>query len=303
MIFNEIYGCYYNAVAEVLKLAIKNELTENKMTETVFEKAFSESFLTIIPSLKDEKWQLLNHDLTTPLRHEPTLPLTELQKRWLKAVSLDKRVKLFGLDFGFLDNIKPLYTPEDFVAFDRYLDGDDYENDAYIRNFRMILDAIKNRKKLEIRYYSAKGGFRVYRCDPYRLEYSEKDDRFRVLLRSCRFATMLRLDGIESCKVIGDAFRENESEVLQNSEYIVLTLTNERNTLERVMLHFAHFQKEAQRLDNGKYQLKIFYDCSDETELVIRVLSFGPFVEVTEPQRFRDLIIERLKKQIELRKL
>ena len=33
---------------------------------------------------------------------------------------------------------------------------------------------------------------------------------------------------------------------------------------------------------------------SDETEVVIRVLSFGPRVEVLQPQSFVDLIKERL---------
>ena len=41
----------------------------------------------------------------------------------------------------------------------------------------------------------------------------------------------------------------------------------------------------------------IKYDKDDETELVIRVLGFGPMVEVIEPDGFRNLIIERLKKQ------
>lgn len=300
MIFNEIYGCYYNAVAEILKLAVKNELTEKAIREIVRKKAFSESFLTVVPAMKNEKWQLLHKDLSTPLQHEPTLPLTELQKRWLKAVSLDKRVKLFGLDFGFLDGVTPLFTPDDFFVFDRYLDGDDYENESYIKNFRTILAAIKNRRKLSIRYHGSKGSDRVFKCDPYRLEYSEKDDRFRVLIRSCRFATMLRLDGIEKCEDIGEAFPGNDREVLKNDQYLVVSLTNERNTLERVMLHFSHFKKEAEKLDNGKYRLKIYYDSSDETELVIRVLSFGPFVEVTEPLRFRSLITERLENQKKL---
>jgi predicted DNA-binding transcriptional regulator YafY len=59
----------------------------------------------------------------------------------------------------------------------------------------------------------------------------------------------------------------------------------------------APTKKEAERLDNNKYKVKIYYDSSDETELVIRVLSFGPLVEVVEPQCFRNLIIERLLSQ------
>jgi predicted DNA-binding transcriptional regulator YafY len=41
----------------------------------------------------------------------------------------------------------------------------------------------------------------------------------------------------------------------------------------------------------------IHYQQEDETELVIRVLSFGPFVRVAEPDHFVNLIRERLVSQ------
>ena len=43
MLFHEIYGCYYNAVAEILHQAVNGELTEKGMQKIVTEKAFSES--------------------------------------------------------------------------------------------------------------------------------------------------------------------------------------------------------------------------------------------------------------------
>lgn len=60
---------------------------------------------------------------------------------------------------------------------------------------------------------------------------------------------------------------------------------------------FAHFEKEAQRLDEKHYRVTINYRQDDETELVIRVLSFGPFIKVTEPERFVGLIKKRLEMQ------
>lgn len=297
MLFHEIYGCYYNAVAEILRQAVNGELTEKEMRRIVSEKAFTESFLTVIPSLKDEKWQLLKNDLSTPIKNEPSMPLTDLQKRWLKAISLDPRVKLFDAEFSFLDGVEPLFTPDDYTVFDKYSDGDDFENENFINVFRTLMYAIKNNKKVKIDYHGAKGTFRIFVGDPYKMEYSGKDDKFRVLVRSCRNGPMLRVDGIESVTIIGDAFAENTREVLESTEHITLELFDHRNALERVMLHFAHFKKEAERIDDERYRIKIFYDGSDETELVIRVLSFGPFVEVTEPQNFRNLIIERLKRQ------
>ena len=40
MLFNEIYSIYYNAVAEILKYAIKGELDNEKLMDIVSKKAF-----------------------------------------------------------------------------------------------------------------------------------------------------------------------------------------------------------------------------------------------------------------------
>lgn len=83
---------------------------------------------------------------------------------------------------------------------------------------------------------------------------------------------------------------------------VILEIYDERKAMERVMLAFAHFEKSAVQLDDNTYRLTINYDSFDETELVIRVLSFGPMVKVLEPEGFRNLIQERISKQIELMK-
>ena len=113
MLFHEIYGSYYNAVAKILDLAVKEDLTEQKMKEICDKKAFTESFLEILPALKEEKWKLLTKDLKTPLKNSPTIPLTELQLRWLKSISLDKRIQLFNVNIDFLKDVEPLFYPDD----------------------------------------------------------------------------------------------------------------------------------------------------------------------------------------------
>lgn len=45
------------------------------------------------------------------------------------------------------------------------------------------------------------------------------------------------------------------------------------------------------------YTVELFYDESDKTEMVIRLLSFGPMIKVIEPLEFKQLIRQRLKKQ------
>ncbi len=46
-----------------------------------------------------------------------------------------------------------------------------------------------------------------------------------------------------------------------------------------------------------RYQITLRYDHDDETELLIRVLSFGPMLRVVGPESFISLIRERLVKQ------
>ena len=51
----------------------------------------------------------------------------------------------------------------------------------------------------------------------------------------------------------------------------------------------------------NRYRLTLRYDREDETELLIRVLSFGPVLKVVSPDSFIDKVKERLRKQFELR--
>lgn len=63
------------------------------------------------------------------------------------------------------------------------------------------------------------------------------------------------------------------------------------------MLHFSHLKKETRKLDDGRFMVKLYYDKEDRTEMLIRILSFGPVVKVTEPESFIDMIRERLEMQ------
>ena len=165
MLFNEIYSSYYNVMAEVIRLAVKGELTEESLVRAANENAFSESFLEIVPSVKHERWQLVTRDLNTPIRHIPDMPLTLLQKKWLKAISLDPRFILFGVRLNGLDDVEPLFTPDDYVVFDKYGDGDSYRDNRYIENFRTVYNAIKQGSWLGVMYVNHRGNERntVYR--------------------------------------------------------------------------------------------------------------------------------------------
>ena len=298
MIFSELYGAYYNTVASILKEAIRAPVSAETLRQLIAENAFGESLLSVEPSLTGGRWQLLQSDGTTPLEHIPTMPLTLLQRRWLKAIALDPRIRLFPVELPEDPDVTPLFTPEDYYIFDKYADGDPFEDEAYIRRFRMILEAIRDRAPLQINTLNRNGGITYVVMLPKYLEYSEKDDKFRLFGNGNRYGRVVNLGRIVSCKPYRKPFEEKPDDAFfHQMREVTFDLVNERNALERVLLHFAHFEKEAAETGENRYRVTVRYEKSDETEMVIRVLSFGPMLCVTGPPHFENLIKERLLKQ------
>lgn len=298
MIFSELYSAYYNTVTAIISAIIDGEHSEKELQKIVADRAFGESVLTIMPSLKSEKWQLVHSDMTTPLEHKPMTPLTMLQKRWLKAISLDPRVKLFGVEFPDLEDVEPLFTSADYYIYDKYSDGDPFEDEQYIRQFRIILEAIRKGSQIKFEMINRKGNAMFVRCRPVRLEYSEKDDKFRLITAGWRAVSIVNLAKIRAC-----AHYTGERQAIGREKPVIydtvtVKIRDERNAMERFMLHFAHFEKQAEKLDNKHYLVKIKYAHDDEPEMVIRILSFGPMAQVVEPESFRKLVIEKLEKQL-----
>ena len=248
--------------------------------------------------LKKEKWQLIRKDGTTPIKNKPTMPLTLLQKRWLKAVMSDPRIQLFGeMNMKFSD-VEPLFLPSDISIFDQYDDGDPYSDAGYIANFRLILEAIQKKIPLDVYFFSKKGKKLHSVILPEYLEYSEKDDKFRLVGSDSKFKTTINLGRIAECTFYKKPFLTNYQEnKIENICQVSFELTDQRNTLERVLLHFAHFKKCAKKVSDDRYLVTIYYDKEDEMEMVIRILSFGPTIKVVEPTHFIELIKKRLIEQ------
>ncbi len=133
---------------------------------------------------------------------------------------------------------------------------------------------------------------------PKYLEYSEKDDKFRLFGLGRRMGGTINLGRITRCERCAEEGAASFSRrVPPKTRSVVFELVDERNALERALLHFAHFEKQAERLEGNRYRVTVNYNKDDETEMVIRILSFGPMIKVTAPGHFVDLIKKRLRSQ------
>ena len=166
--FDKVYGCYYRAVKQILREAVQKPLSAARMEEIVRACGFQESALTILPKIKEGTWSFGEMDeqgnFCPAVSHVPLLPLTYLQKSWLKALLSDPRIGLFVEDEERkyleknLDGVEALYSEDDFYYFDRYLDGDDYASPEYQKNFRTALLALRVGKPLFVAYAGKRKG-------------------------------------------------------------------------------------------------------------------------------------------------
>lgn len=100
-LFHEIYSSYINVVQCILTEAHQSPITLGRMEEIAAENAFAESALAILPKLTGDDWPLLtpcgDHTFRSRLAHPTHIPLSTLQKSWLKALLEDRRIRLFSV--------------------------------------------------------------------------------------------------------------------------------------------------------------------------------------------------------------
>lgn len=320
-LFSELYTCYYQVVAQILDEAKRNPITRLQMEKLAREYGHDESALSIVPGLLSGRWPLLTQDGQHPGSYRSRLKrcvfpqgLTGLQKSWLKALMSDPRLKLFFTDCQlkeleqWLENVKPLCRMSDFCLFDQYADHDPFSSVMYRKHMLMILNALHSRQFVSISYMTGKKHILTFNCLPCRLEYGQRDGKFRLYAMSTGKSGRRRMDVLNVARILslketGNHYPEpvDVEPFLDRAlcrEPVVLEITTERNGLERAMLHFSCYQKKVERLEEtGTYRCTIYYDKRWETELLIQILSFGPVIKVLGPESFILLIRERVRNQ------
>ena len=318
-LFNEIYGAYFRIAARILA---KKSVTEQEISRIISQEGFRDSVLFVpqkmIPQADGSDWGLLkrNADGTfSPVsKHPPVKLLTNLQRRWLKAKLSDPRTALFLPDDVFaalseaLSDVTPLYHPAWFHYADRFSDGDPYTDPAYRSIFQTVLHALQTHSALDLDYTTSRGN-RIHRLFvPLRLEYSDKNDKFRMygygLTRSGNPKdAIVNLGRITAVTItaapkieipcLAQCFAARKCR-----EPVTVRVTRERNGTERFLMEFASYEKRTD-LDTktGTLTVQLWYDKQDETELLIQLLSFGPVLEILSPPAFRAQAAARVAKQ------
>lgn len=321
-IFSELYGTYFSIAKKAQE---KINTTEKEIHGLINSFGFEDSPLflpqKLIPNNDGTDWGLLRKKsdgkLYRIVKNTPPSLLTKTQKMWIKAKLEDPRIQLF-LDAETIDRLKerlsqvqPLYDRQHFRYTDKFSDGDSFEEEKYRRHFRIISNAIKCKQVLCISFTSGHNKRISGNYLPVRIQYSEKNDKFRLLcfriyqgkISGSGIINIGRIISIQKTAIVP----ENSCTALdffqarKCREPVVVKVRTERNGVERFMAEFAPYEKRAERdLETGNCTVSLWFDKQDETEILIRLLSFGPVLEIIGPPDFRKQAEERVKKQLEL---
>ncbi len=225
----------------------------------------------------------------------------------------DARIGLFldqnqkdALD-GMLSSVTPLWEEKQLYYYDRFADRDDYGNPDYRKHFQTLMAAILDRTYVDI-LYESRFGHRVRHIYlPCRLEYSIKNDCFRLLAVESHRQRNPRVEILNLSRIQAVTLTSKTAGKLPDINRILsrsyhreparILIKDRRNALERAMLQFANYEKSTRRIDADTYECLIYYNKKMETELLIEVLSFGPMIQVVGNKDFLRLLKERLARQ------
>lgn len=314
ILFSEIYNVYFQILKRILQ--DRNGFTAEELREQISVKGFEESPLYILPKLFSGEWNVFRKEgdlYLSKLSDSFYVPLTKLQCSYLKTILQDSRMQLFLKETEIveinelLDDVPLLWAQDDFYYYDRFTGSDDYNSPTYREHFQTLLHAIRQKRFVDIEYASRTGRRVHHHYIPGRLEYSIKNDKFRLLAakssrEQCFCLEILNLDRIERVAITEKPIPEtvNFNALIQKSYYsepVHLLIHNERNALERTMLHFANYEKNTRKLAENLYECFIYYNKNMETELLIEVMSFGPMIEVVGNDVFLAQLKARLQRQ------
>lgn len=308
-----------------------------------YEKNFAKILFPILAKTtktKSSEYLGLNPDIE--LNHPIEFPLTQAELSWLYTALRDPLAELFftadeyqiiqsemlpflkepnrngNPNTGAEELWKPgsLFDPDirdtPFVIIDAEKEGDPVVTPGhtpearqnYIRNFRLLREAISQRKFASVTYTPVKNGVsRKIDLAPLRLEFSLKNAKFRLFAVNAKedalqnttinLATVSSVEILKTCPwnpAIEDTGKFLEDQK-RDFRFAVVRVTQDRNSIVRFLTEFSFYDKRACFDEKtGTCLVKLLYPEADWREIVIRILGFGAMVKLESGAAFLALL-------------
>lgn len=296
-IFNEVFNLDYEKSGNCIIQHLKGS---DIQSNGLFKNDFDLTALDIF-ELKDNSINIF-YDL---------LPLTKIEIQWLKYCVNNPKAKLF-LEENQLSKLKEIFTVEEndlpissINYYDKFKSHNEIaDTDIYIDNFKKIVKAFTDDKVVKINYKSVNNSTRTVNIGL--LEYSNKDDKFRIHCKKENSVSIYNLEKINSVEILSDSYDRNLAEkniknyILNQRKEITLEFTNVKNIPDRLLTEFTPWEKLCTRLDD-RYNVTIKYDKQDSLEIVTRLLPYGKNIKIlNDTGNVKSELENRIKKQLSM---
>jgi hypothetical protein len=313
IIFNEIFSSYYKVMREITNV---EPMDIKELQNFISSRSSDESSLFLLNNLNNYFFlKEINGKWQSKLSKKIVQPLTELEKSWLKAIISDPIIKLFvdeekinHLD-RLLGNDQPLFDKSVFHYFDQTTSSDEFLSEEYINKFKTIKKAIEEKKNIVLDYTNIRNENYVEESVPLKLEYSLKNNKFRLLaVRFRKGKKELKAYNVKQINKIIE-IKDNTFENINRDPYadeyceepVKILIHNTRGAIMRFMTEFSTYKKESLFDDEtGECTTTFYYHSEEKPEIINKILSFGVAVKVLSPSNLIEEIKARIKKQIEL---
>lgn len=332
-LFEEVKNRYMHIVFKVLN-ECQEGLTEKDIIKIVEEDEFKEkligdNFQTFEGMILNQYSENENFNLLKAREgiyypninkdKKPLVPvrITNVEKAWLKNMLEDKRLGIL-LSSTTISKLKAALKEFDAPLISEIIDTTNtsilpsFKNtEQFEENFRELLKAITEGKA--VKYCNTDRYGNEY-CDkhalPIRLEYSLKDECFRVSMYSldenrpimANIFNMTDIEVEENTSI--EVNRESVIKLLHDQRYskdpIVLEVTDKKTAMERCFMSFSELERYSRCIEKDKYELKLFYYTFEEEEIIRKILALGYYVKVVSPERIKEKIIRRIKLAMKL---
>ena len=180
-----------------------------------------------------------------------------------------------------------------------------------IRLLRLIYEAMQSGRKIHICYKNWKGENKKVVCSPSWLEYSRRDNVFRVWYYNRKLKRVMKINvpRILSAVQMQDTGYDLHEEQKITDKAIKASMKSiavefcqgSRNLPDRILTEFSLWEKQCTYdSDTGKYTMTINYPKFDEKEILVRLMGYGPYVRVVNDED--GYILNEIKERIRIQR-
>lgn len=301
---------------------IKGKSFEQTLCEKnreVYDKIINENVITKTAFYSScEHTKLITKNYDTTVNCTQHIPLTTIQKRFIKNMIQDERALLFIDEYRLqklkllLNDVSPLYNPESIVTYDAPKHPDNFSDTNYKKIFREIIgnhsvDHSNPKIKLEtdVGIETKNPGDTVdfeYSCDLDKFFFkfwTSLDNEYLIPMDKIKdieyteFDPIKFLENYDSDKVdiISSAIDYKKRNETASSNTVTFEIQN-NTLLDQILYIFSYLKKDCTKIDENKSILKVKFEQDDVNELINKMLYFGPDIKITSSTG-RILIDER----------